>query len=705
MAKKSKAMNSFESLARRISREGHLQKNSKGYTARCPGAGHNNGDRNPSMFIGERDDRKGVTLSCFAGCSTDAILQGAGLELRNLYYENNRGKPGGDTISNGRKGGVTVKPSKNGRPPETYKTGAKASRAAVERMERRNGKSVKQSQYLYYTVDNEPFGVVVRCDFGDDDRKEFRQIHRRYDGLYEMTAGPNIWPLFRLEEINQTGTVYLHEGEKAAEAGWRCGLQSTTSKGGSKAATQTDWSSIAGRDVVILPDNDEAGEKFVAKVTTLLHALDPPATVKVVRLKARPPEGGDLADLVADCQGGDDLVGLRQEVEDLAADAETEKITAPKNSSTAEKSSTPSGLRLLVRMFDEIEERKTNWLWKNRIIIGGLTIVTGPGGNTKSTFCIDRAARVSLGQRHPDNSGMCPSGTVLWFGHEDAPNEIMKPRLVASGADCAKIGFVDGVVSTHDGDDPEMAQRLRLEAEIELLRETLQHMTDVKMLVFDPLPEFIGGDHNSAAEVRSALMPLNKLAQEFGIAVVAVYHQNKKQGLSAVQTIAGSGGFTQVARTVLCIINDPDDEDKTATRRRFMVVAKSNYGGMGQAQAYRLASRRNDQMAVDWESLVFDDIDSEDLIKRSRTNEDGRRNTVKRDAAVDDMHRILSGGPLETNDIDDKMAQLGHSRYAIRQARSQLDLVKVPRERNTDPHRWQLPEDQTGTYTFDNWQG
>ena len=129
-----------------------------------------------------------------------------------------------------------------------------------------------------------------------------------------------------------------------------------------------------------------------------------------------------------------------------------------------------------------------------------------------------------------------------------------------------------------------------------------------------------------------------------------------------------------------------------------------NYGGMGQAQAYRLSARKNDQMAVEWESFVFDDIDSEDLIKRSRTNEDGRRNTVKRDAAVDDMHQILSNGPLETNDIDDKMAQFGHSKYAIRQARSQLQLVKVPRERNTDPHRWQLPEDQTGTFTIDNWE-
>ena len=656
--------------------EGNYNAAGDGYSCRCPA----HDDNSPSLTITPKPGK--VLLHCHAGCTFEQIVSALGLQKSDTFDVENV---------------VIAPPKKQKKRHATCDDAIAAVRWSVER----DGKEVVDViPYPYVGGNSRPFGCSVRFNFADGS-KTFRQVHVEGDA-WLSGAGDELWPLYLSDEIPDDGVIYLHEGEKSADAGMRCGLPSIASKGGSKAATQTDWSSIAGRDVVLLPDNDTAGEKFVAKVTTLLHALDPPATVKVVRLKARPPEGGDLADILEQYKEPE-LV--KDAVEGTAAGESVVPVASPKNSTAVAKPSDPSGPRLLVRMFDEIEERETNWLWKNRIIIGGLTIVTGPVGNTKSTFCIDLAARVSLSQRHPDNSGMCPGGEVLWFGHEDAPNEIMKPRLVASGADCSKIGFVDGVVSAQDGDDPEMAQRLRLEAEIDLLRATLQHMNDVKMLVFDPLPEFIGGDHNSAAEVRSALMPLNKLAQEFGIAVVAVCHQNKKQGLSAVQTIAGSGGFTQVARTVLCVINDPDDEDKTATRRRFMVVAKSNYGGMGQAQAYRLADRKNDQMAVEWESFVFDDIDSEDLIKRSRTNEDGRRNTVKRDAAVDDMHQILSNGPLETNAIDDKMAQLGHSKYAIRQARSQLELVKVPRERNTDPHRWQLSEDQAGTFTVDNWQG
>jgi hypothetical protein len=199
-------------------------------------------------------------------------------------------------------------------------------------------------------------------------------------------------------------------------------------------------------------------------------------------------------------------------------------------------------------------------------------------------------------------------------------------------------------------------------------------------------------------------MPLTKVAQEFDIAVIAICHQNKKQGLSAVQTIAGSGGFSQVARTILAVLNDPEDDDKTGTRRRVMVVAKSNNGGQNEAQAYRLKSTGNDRVRIEWLPEIFD-IDAEELIKRSRQQDDGRRNTFKRDAATDDLERIIAAGALESKEIDHRMREAGHSGYQIRQARSELGLVKVARERNTDPWKYELPAGHTGTFSVDEWQG
>ena len=649
--------------------EGDYSAAGDGYSCRCPA----HDDNSPSLTITPKPGK--VLLHCHAGCTFEQIVSALGLQESDTF----------DVES------AAIPPLKKQK--KRHATCDDAIAAVCWSVEQDGKEVVDVIPYPYVDGNSRPFGCSVRFNFADGS-KTFRQVHVDGDA-WLSGAGEELWPLYLLNEIPDDGAIFVHEGEKAADAGWRCGLQSTTSKGGSKALRQSDWTPLAGRDVVILPDNDAPGECYAKEITKILHGLTPPASVKVVRHKRRPKEGGDFADLAE--EAGGDASDLKDVFEFLVTKAPTE---------TVEKVITLIEPRrgLLIQSFDDIEERETNWLWKNRIIVGGLTIITGPVGNTKSLLTIDLATRVSLGSRHPDGSGNCPHGEVLMFGHEDAPNEIIKPRLVAAGADCPHIYFVHGVVGDITKDEPEDAQRLRLENEIEVVRQTLKQMTNVKMLVFDPLPEFVGGDHNSAAEVRSALMPLAKVAQEFNIAVVAICHQNKKQGLSAVQTIAGSGGFTQVARTVLCVINDPDDDDKTFTRQRLMVVAKSNYGGMGEAQGYRLADRGNDRVAIEWLPGIVD-IDAEDVIKRSRMQEDGRNKTDKRDAAVDDLRRMLSAGSMPAKAANDQMLKLGHS---ARQVRNAGDELAIDRKKGAPKEGWiwSLPEEnqgRIGTCSFDEW--
>ena len=81
-------------------------------------------------------------------------------------------------------------------------------------------------------------------------------------------------PLYRLVELlASSGRVYVVEGEKAADAVASLGLVATTSAGGAKAAAKTDWSPLAGRKVVILPDNDAPGEAYAAEIVRLLSSL------------------------------------------------------------------------------------------------------------------------------------------------------------------------------------------------------------------------------------------------------------------------------------------------------------------------------------------------------------------------------------------------------------------------------------------------
>ena len=83
----------------------------------------------------------------------------------------------------------------------------------------------------------------------------------------------------------------MTEGEKAADAAGTLGLLATTSPHGASSAAKADWRALAGRDVAILPDNDDAGRRYAEDVAAILLGLEPPATVRIVPLPELGPAG------------------------------------------------------------------------------------------------------------------------------------------------------------------------------------------------------------------------------------------------------------------------------------------------------------------------------------------------------------------------------------------------------------------------------
>jgi putative DNA primase/helicase len=69
-----------------------------------------------------------------------------------------------------------------------------------------------------------------------------------------------------------------------------------TSQGGSNAGARSDWSPLAGRDVIIWPDNDEPGQKYAATVRSCLRGIA--SSVRLVDVPRMNPDkpGWDAAD-------------------------------------------------------------------------------------------------------------------------------------------------------------------------------------------------------------------------------------------------------------------------------------------------------------------------------------------------------------------------------------------------------------------------
>src|ERR1039458_9643984 len=128
-----------------------------------------------------------------------------------------------------------------------------------------------------------------------DGEKVFRQC--RPDG-----RGGAIWNLdgiervpYRLPKLLNAETVYLPEGEKDVHTmeGW--GLVASCNPGGSGNSTlYAGWADyFGGRNIVILPDNDEPGRKHAAAVAAAL--LSVAASVRIVELPGLPAKG-DVTD-------------------------------------------------------------------------------------------------------------------------------------------------------------------------------------------------------------------------------------------------------------------------------------------------------------------------------------------------------------------------------------------------------------------------
>lgn len=197
--------------------------------------------------------------------------------------------------------------STNDKKPKTlYDTPAEAINAITRGKEFPQGKRQTSCSTYHDTVGAVHF-KVVRFDFENGD-KTFRPIHP-VGGKWAVGDPPGKLPLYRLPEVleaKQRGkTIYVVEGEGCADAVWSIGLPATTSAHGCTSAVNTDWTPLAGADVIVLPDNDPRGETYAEAVATLVSSLKPRAAVRIVRLPDL-PQKGDVVDHIARLDSRDD---------------------------------------------------------------------------------------------------------------------------------------------------------------------------------------------------------------------------------------------------------------------------------------------------------------------------------------------------------------------------------------------------------------
>lgn len=635
-----------------------------GWCCRCPA----HDDRTPSLSIHAGDDGRAL-VNCHAGCTVDAVCGAIGLRPADLFIpdpsrlggrnghapKTQRRGDGDETPVNAgnRVGSVTVASDATG--GRTFPT----ARDAVAELERRHGP--RSTTWTYTNAAGDPVGLVVR--WNTPTGKDVRPVSRKADGSGWIIGGmPTPRPLYGLPELLASrggaagSRVFIVEGEKAADAARAVGLVATTSPHGSKSAGKADWSPVAGRDVVILPDHDDAGERYADDVARLATAAGA-KSVRVVRLvelwAGMPaPPGGDMADYLDKRRGeGATDDAIRAEVEAL-----TDKTTA-----TTPKPAPIDGAPVIVRLSD-VKPEPVAWLWPGRIALGKLTLIAGDPGSGKSFLTLDMAARVSRGWAWPDASGVAttPGGVVL-LSAEDGVADTIRPRLDAAGADVGRIVALEAIRSVGDN-GRESARTFDLSRDLPALEAAIRSVDGCRLVVIDPVTAYLGGvDSHKNAEIRGLLAPLGPIAERHRVAMVAVTHLNKSGGGPAIYRAMGSLAFAAAARAAWAVSKDKDD-----LRRRLLLPIKNNIAPDTGGLAYRIEPLGvGGCPAVAWEPDPVN-VSADEALAGDRDEGGGR---TERDDAAEWLRDFLSDGPKLARDVLTESKAAGFSKRTIDRAK------------------------------------
>ena len=103
-----------------------------------------------------------------------------------------------------------------------------------------------------------------------------------------------------------------------------------------------------------------------------------------------------------------------------------------------------------MRNADEVEPEPVEWLWPGRIATGKSTLMGGDPGLGKSQLSIFIAATMTCAGEWPCREGRpATKRSVVMLSAEDGVADTIVPRLMAVGADRAKVKIVTAV---HEAD-------------------------------------------------------------------------------------------------------------------------------------------------------------------------------------------------------------------------------------------------------------
>jgi hypothetical protein len=329
------------------------------------------------------------------------------------------------------------------------------------------------------------------------------------------------------------------------------------------------------------------------------------------------------------------------------------------------------------KFFSEITSRDIIWLWKDRIPIGKLTILDGHPGLGKSLVTIFVAAQVTNGQDMPDGSKPV-QGSVIFISLEDDASDTIRPRLEAAGADLTKCLDLSTVRYLDQGTGEPQEYPFSIPRDIAVLEAEISRIGAV-LVIIDPLMAVLDPllKARDDQDVRQALTPLARLAENTGAAILIVRHLNKGSSDNALLRGAGSMGIIGAARSGMMIAEDPDDAN-----RRILAMTKNNLRKRADNLVYAILENQHKQPYIEW--LGSSSHSTAELLSVAKPSE-GRQEILK---VLKDAKEPM--GPRDI--VDETMLSYVQVRQLLNRMAKDGSIMKVSRGKYTLSQTSQLSQ-------------
>lgn len=225
----------------------------------------------------------------------------------------------------------------------------------------------------------------------------------------------------------------------------------------------------------------------------------------------------------------------------------------------------PPARQLQLTPASAVQVRRISWFVDQWIPDASLTLLAGREGIGKSTIACHWAAKASTGEI----TGMPVN--VAYVVTEDDPHTTVVPRLKAAGANLDRIQFLNVRITDLYESESSWTANLELPRDNQELTRILR-ANEIRLLVLDAAKSVMSErlDGNKDTDIRHFLEPLAATAQSCGCVVLGLVHFGKRETADTGKLILGSAAWSQVARSVLAVRQDPD------TKRLFVTNAKAN---------------------------------------------------------------------------------------------------------------------------------